>query len=300
MHQNQEDSRSWLKFAAIIIYFGLYAYLFISGSDKDVNVNYDDPSFVNVLKLLQVFIAILLFVVPAILFAALWTPQKIRYLGMHVKPGPAVLLVASVGMVLAVPLIDWLTSINMSVQFPDYLKGLETWVMKMEAEGREATEALTRGTTVGSLLANLFVVAFMAALSEEMFFRGVVQKVAIECFRNKHVAIWIGAFLFSACHLQFYGFLPRLFMGAYLGYLFYWSKSLWPGILAHFLNNGLIVYLTWLNNRGDVNINVEQVSLGENQTLYIVLSIILVIASLYITYRLGKKRDDQDLHTSVQ
>jgi hypothetical protein len=132
----------------------------------------------------------------------------------------------------------------------------------------------------------------MAALSEELFFRGVLQNVLIDCFKNKHVGVWVGAIIFSAFHLQFYGFLPRILMGAYLGYLLVWTGSLWPGIIAHFLNNGLAVYVAWLANKGVIDDRVEKV--GENQTdwFYVLISAGMVIFSLILIYKIEKKKQD--------
>jgi uncharacterized protein len=159
-----------------------------------------------------------------------------------------------------------------------------------EDKATELTEAFTRGTSVGTLILNLFVVAFMAALSEEMFFRGVLQKVSIECFRNKHVGIWFSAIIFSAFHMQFFGFFPRMFMGAYLGYLFLWSGSLWPGILAHFVNNGAMVFLLWLANRGVISADVDKVGILESELIYVVISSAVVIVSMILVYRIERKK----------
>lgn len=288
MREDQQESQSWLKFGAIITYFILYGFLVAKG-DGDAQVNYDDPSFVSLMKGLQVFVALILFVLPAILFAALWTNEKIAYLGIKKIPKMGTLVLAAAGMLLAGPLIDWLTGLNQQIHFPEFLQGIERWMIQMEEAGAEATTALTGGSSYTDLFVNLFVVAFTAAVSEELFFRGVVQKVSLECFKNKHVAIWLSAILFSAGHLQFFGFLPRMFMGAYLGYLFYWSGSLWPGILAHFFNNGLIVLLTWLNNRGVISFDIMGSQATQGITVMVIFSILAVLSILFFIRRLENR-----------
>src|SRR6185437_15872902 len=91
--------------------------------------------------------------------------------------------------------------------------------------------------SIGGLIINLLVMAFMAALSEEIFFRGLLQQMLIKNKINAHVAIVITAILFSAFHLQFFGFIPRMV----LGYLYYITQNLWVSIIAHFCNNAFAV-----------------------------------------------------------
>jgi membrane protease YdiL (CAAX protease family) len=176
------------------------------------------------------------------------------------------------------------------MQLPNFLNGIETWMKQSEDKATVLTEALTKGTTVDVLILNLIVIALMAAFSEELFFRGILQKVLNECVSNKHIGVWIGAALFSAFHMQFYGFLPRMLMGAYLGYLFLWSGSLWPGILAHFINNGMAVLLMWMSNRGDIKVDADKVGIQENEWVFVLISFVMVSLSLYLVYNNEKKR----------
>jgi membrane protease YdiL (CAAX protease family) len=176
------------------------------------------------------------------------------------------------------------------MHLPSAFSAMETWMKNSEAKAAEMTDVFTKGTTVGVLLLNLFVVAFMAAFSEELFFRGMLQKVLIECFKNKHIGIWIGAIFFSAFHMQFYGFLPRMLMGAYLGYLFVWSGSIWPGMIAHFINNGAAVFLVWLYNRGSISADADKIGAEGSQMIYVVSSIVMVTISMILVYRTEKNR----------
>src|SRR5207344_1198984 len=106
-----------------------------------------------------------------------------------------------------------------------------------------------KGTSVLSLAINLFIIAFLPALGEELFFRGMMQKLFSQLTKNNHLAIIITSIIFSAIHLQFYGFLPRMVLGIFLGYLLVWSGSLWLPILAHFVNNASAVLFTFLDNQ---------------------------------------------------
>jgi membrane protease YdiL (CAAX protease family) len=213
------------------------------------------------------------------------------------------MVLAGIAILFASPLINWLAVMNQKMDLPESLSGIEAWMRSSEEAAAEMTKAFTAGTSVGVLISNLFVVAFMAALSEELFFRGVVQKVSIECFKNPHAGIWFGAILFSAFHMQFYGFLPRMLMGSFLGYFFWWSGSLWPSILAHFINNGSAVFVTWLINRGQLDATAETLGTQSADTIYVIVSAVLVIACLVLIRLLERKRRNNGghtLHTSSQ
>jgi membrane protease YdiL (CAAX protease family) len=289
MQNIEKERHSWVKLVIIFLFLmGLAAMSASSGGD--VKINLDDQNFVTTLKILQGVSVILLFIVPAVIFALLFTKAKIRYLGILNKAAWKTMLISGVGMVLALPLINGLAELNQHMHLPASFQHLEEWMAQSEAQMKDLTEAFMRGTSVNTLLLNLFVIAFLAALSEELFFRGVIQKVLIECFKNKHVGVWIGAILFSAFHLQFFGFFPRMLMGAYLGYLFVWSGSLWPGIFAHFLNNGLATYSAWLMNRGSVSKDIDTFGSNQQDWIYVFISGVLVIISLVLVYKTEKKR----------
>lgn len=137
-----------------------------------------------------------------------------------------VLLMAS-----SFPFIQLLYYLNRQLPLPDTLT-------QMEASAEQMLQAILQMDRPGELLLNLAVMAVLPAIGEELIFRGLLQKRLERYFQQGTIAIWITAFLFSAIHLQFEGFLPRMFLGALLGYLFYWSKNLWIPIFAHFVFNG--------------------------------------------------------------
>ena len=290
MQNIEQERHSWIKLAVIFLWLALYATATIAGSGAETELNLDNSTTVNLLYVGQLIGVLFLFIVPAILFAGLWTKQRIPYLGVTTKASFTTLILGSIGILFALPTINWIAQLNEQMHLPAALSGVEEWMKHSEAKALEMTKLFTEGTSVSGLILNLFVVAFMAAISEELFFRGMIQKVLIECFKNKHIAIWTGAILFSGFHMQFFGFFPRMLMGAYLGYLFLWSGSLWPGILAHFFNNGMAVFLIWLSNRGVISADVDKIGTFENEMMYVIISAVLVAASLVLVYRMEKKR----------
>lgn len=289
MQTTEQERHSWLKLAVLLIYVLSFGLLTVFGSDGDTGMNYDNPNTLILLKVLQALSVLMIFIFPALLFAFFWTKERIPYLGITTKPKFITLLLAGAGMVLATPLINWLSEVNQHMTLPEALSGVETWMKQSEAKATELTEAFTKGTSVGVLVLNLFVIAFMAAISEELFFRGVLQKVIIECTKNKHIGVWLSAIIFSAFHMQFYGFIPRMLMGAFLSYLFLWSGSLWPGILAHFINNGMAVLLMWLVNRGVISEEADKMGIEQGQWIYVLVSVLLVGFSLWLVYKKERK-----------
>lgn len=290
MQNIEQERHSWLKLTVILVWLFIYGLLNVLGGNNDVALNLDNPAVIALLYIGQVLGIIILFIAPTLLFSVFWTKSRLGYTGIKTKPALASLLIGAVGILLALPMINWLAELNQNMHLPSAFSAMETWMKNSEAKAAEMTDVFTKGTTVGVLLLNLFVVAFMAAFSEELFFRGMLQKVLIECFKNKHMGIWIGAIFFSAFHMQFYGFLPRMLMGAYLGYLFVWSGSIWPGMIAHFINNGTAVFLVWLSNRGAISADADKIGAEGSQMIYVVSSIAMVAISMILVYRIEKNR----------
>ena len=150
-------------------------------------------------------------------------------------------------------LIEW----NAHIEFPDSLKNLETWARQREDYAEELTRFLTTFASPGEFLFGFFVIAVLPAIGEELVFRGMLQPQMQRATKNIHVAIWISAFLFSSLHMQFFGFFPRLLLGALFGYLYYWSGNLIVPMAAHFFNNGFSVVMLYLHQLGKIDIDVE-------------------------------------------
>ena len=152
-----------------------------------------------------------------------------------------------------------------------------------EETAGKLTEQFLNVTTVGGLLINLGLMALLPAAGEELTFRGVLQGLMTKLDRQSvpHVAIWVTAILFSAIHMQFYGFVPRMLMGALFGYMLAWTGSMWIPMLMHFVNNALAVLLYFMSNRSSWD--MEQVdSIGVGDTLWLgIVSLVITIAGIY-------------------
>ena len=180
--------------------------------------------------------------------------------------------------------IEW----NSEFDFPDFANGFESWAREREDTAAELTRFLTNFGSGGELFIALIIIAVLPAIGEEIVFRGLIQNELYRATRNIHISIWFAAFLFSAIHFQFFGFIPRLLLGALFGYLYYWSGNLTLAILAHFVNNAVSVVALYLYQQGKFTFDVEsQESAPAN---VIILSGLLTAGLLYYFYKYYQDR----------
>ena len=179
-----------------------------------------------------------------------WKTQWSRVSGINL----GLILVMTVGgMLFNGFLVYW----NSHLVLPSNLAPLEQWMREMETQLMELTRFLTDFQSISELLVGILVIGVLAGIGEEVFFRGVIQPKLQGYLRSPHWGIWLTAIIFSAIHVQFYGFLPRLFLGALFGYMYHYTGSLFYPILAHILNNSLTLLAVYLSNQGFVGIDME-------------------------------------------
>ncbi|MEW6467979.1 MAG: CPBP family intramembrane glutamic endopeptidase [Bacteroidota bacterium] len=292
------DLHPWLKVIILVGYLAGLGLLTIMGSDAELNMAFT-PGYILVLKILQVIGVVLLFIMPSLLFSYLFTAHKLKYPQFHVPPRLSQFILGAIAFLAALPFIAWMDELNKSMTLPEALAGVEGWMRKSEESLKQVTEAFLADTSAGGMILNLFVIAFMAAVSEELFFRGVLQKAFTEATRNIHIAVWVSAILFSAFHMQFFGFFPRMIMGVALGYLFAWSGSLWVPVFAHFVNNGTAVVLSWMVNNKMIAEDPSVLADGESGFLPGMASLAVTIALMLLVYKLRPQPADIDVGTKL-
>jgi membrane protease YdiL (CAAX protease family) len=160
-----------------------------------------------------------------------------------------------------------------------------------ESQWRMMEAFLDSGSIMG-LLFNLFMIALVPAIGEELLFRGVLQRVLGEWFRNHHIAIWVVALLFSLAHYQFSAFIPRILLGALFGYLFVWTRSIWIPVLAHFINNSMGVIYYHFYYKGGLTFNPDNVGVEGNVLIFLLSSMVVSAIILAMIRRLGNKSAD--------
>lgn len=234
---------------------GMVLVLLTSGFDGLRAAALGNPSHISALKILVVAQQIGLFLAPAILLAVIERKKLTNFYGFNAPKVNWLLLIAVLS-ICWMPIMGLSMEWNQKMVFPEFLKGIEKWMRTMEDSAAKTTEAILKMNNVGDLLVNLLVIAVTPAICEELIFRGAVQRTIFRIKSNPHVAIWLSAAIFSAIHFQFYGFLPRLLLGAAFGYVYYFTGSIWYAVFAHFLNNAFAVcvaYYLQMNNQPYTN-----------------------------------------------
>lgn len=254
--------------------------------------DFTDKSNLLLLKYLQITQSIGLFIIPPFIAASLFGSTISSYLKFRNKPYPFVLIIVIILAIISIPFINYLAELNANVNLPDSMERIENWMKEMEETAAELTEMLISANTFDVFLLNLFMIAVLPALGEELLFRGVIQKQLTRFFRNHHAGIWIAAILFSALHMQFYGFIPRMFLGVLFGYLLVWTGSMWIPITAHFVNNASAVLFYYLFSNDLVNEELETIGATESDMYYVIASMAGMFIFLFLIYRYQKIRSN--------
>ncbi|WP_132051050.1 CPBP family intramembrane glutamic endopeptidase [Pseudocnuella soli] len=185
-----------------------------------------------------------MFVLPSLLFAYFSDPQPRQHLGLRQPAHEAYWLVGSLLLLMALPLVEYTGMLNQQL---DLGPALNEWMHQREAEVSNVLKLAFVEKTTTNLVANLVFIALFAGIGEELFFRGIIQRMMIQGTRSPWAGIIITAFLFSFFHFQFLGFAPRLILGVLLGLLYWYSGSIWVAILAHFLYDATLVTILHYN-----------------------------------------------------
>ena len=250
----------------------------IDGSQKGIAF---DPSLMRISQFIS---AVSTFLLPACFFAWLCSNQPKRYLSIGEFPTFKVLALTFLSMFLINPAISLTGLLNQQMELPSFMEGIEHWMRTQEYEAERLTLLLLSEKGIGALLANLLVVALTAGITEEFLFRGAFQRILERWTSNPHLVIWIAACLFSAFHMQFYGFLPRMLLGAYFGYLLYWSRNIWIPVFAHFTNNAFAVICM-----SDEQLKQNEFISGEVTTPNLLPYIVMAVIGLALFYFCGKR-----------
>lgn len=206
----------------------------------------------------------------------------VRYLGIGKRFDFRALFCAILIFIISYPLMEYIISVNANMQFPAFLTDFKNSMLELEHKAQEMTDCMLKVSGFGQLIVNILIVGVLTGFCEEVFFRGGIQKLFIQSKFNHHIAIWVAALIFSLMHFQILGFIPRLLIGAFFGYLFYWNGSIWLNSALHAFNNSLVVIFYWLIERG-CNLNPDNL-FGLNSTLSIILAVISLIFTALLFY----------------
>lgn len=264
----------------------LTAWLFfgIAPGEADINGLNFGTRHINYFKYLQTLQHLSIFLLPSLLIAFLMKGDVYSYIGLNKKPGLTVSLLSLLLIIFLIPLNSFLAWLNEGLDLPAWLEGLERWMENKELQAERITQILMEAATTGALLLNVLVIAVIPAIGEEFLYRGVLQNIFKRWLKSGHLAVIITAFLFSATHLQFYGFIPRFILGLAFGYIYLWSMNIWLPVMAHLLNNLIPVILSYFYGWENINKTVDEFS-SKDGLMTIIPAIVAVFIMIYIRER---------------
>ncbi len=249
-----------------------------------------DENNIPFLKYIQVVQSIGLFIIPSLILAYLFGGQISEYLKTNKTPQLRSAIVAIAIILVSSPMINMLAELNSKLALPEFLSGLENWMRASEDSANEITQLFLKTDSIWGLLFNIFMIGIIPAIGEELLFRGIIQRIFTDWTKNYHWGIWISAILFSALHLQFYGFIPRAILGAIFGYMLVWSGNLWFPIIAHFVNNSTAVIAYYLYNGGTISVDPDKIGTGSEYQIAGIISTIIVAVLFWNFYKLERKQ----------
>lgn len=193
----------------------------------------------------QAFGAVGAFLLPALIFSFFQNRPPLQYYHLDKPISRKLLLLAILTLFFSQSLITLTSQWNQQIVIPDTWGPIGDWLRNSNTDVQAGYEALLNFRSFGHMVLTLLVVAVLPAVGEELIFRGGFQRLCEKWFTNEHIAVWAAAAIFSLFHFQVFFFLPRLLLGAALGYLYLWSRNLWYPILAHFFNNAWVILMAY-------------------------------------------------------
>lgn len=227
---------------------------------------------------------ILAFILPALLaWRICFRQPPLKAIEANIPPSGRMIMFATVVYAVGIPALNQIVYWNQEMHLPEAFSAFEEWCREMEELAAAQTEGLLNSTGIGVALMNILVIGVLTGIGEEFFFRGALQRMLIICRVNPHTAIWVAAVIFSLLHFQFFGFIPRVLLGAWFGYLYWWSGSIWVNAFAHALNNSLVIVSAWCINKGFLSEKFDMFGVSSDSfPVCAVLSACGVAAILYV------------------
>jgi uncharacterized protein len=234
------------------------------------------------------------FILPSVLFFWIRRVYWPEALGIASFPSLKEGLLASLAILFSLSFVLFVYEWNKALPLPD-------WATSMESDAEAKIQALLSNTSVAAFFINVFLVAVLPALGEEFIFRGILQNAIISITRKPWLAILASATVFSAIHMQFEGFFPRMLLGVLLGYLYVISKNIWLPILAHFINNASQVLLKYLTDWANWDTKaLEEAEISGLQAMVSFVITVLLCRYLYVFYSRKEKTSENRAAISDQ
>ena len=240
----------------------------------------------NLIRAVMAINQALSFLVPSVFFALfLYEKRWANFFTLDKIPSFQNIMLGVLVLFVSLPLVQYTILLNKAIPLPE-------WMHSVESETENMLKGLLKMDYSYEIIVNVLVIALIPAIGEELVFRGVLQQKLIQWFgKNHHAAIWLTGAIFSAIHLQFEGFLPRMILGAVLGYLFYYTKNIWISVIAHFFNNAsqIVAYQAFKDDK--TTLDLEKIDVPWYAGL---LSLVAVVGLVYYL-KISNNRENLEL-----
>ncbi len=273
----------------LVMLVGVVAGAAVWGSDfTSVMLNSaKGESYIDYMKYLQILSHLGMFIVPALVFGRLAGGKTFSYFTLNKAAGFWLFFAALLLIAFAQPVINLLVEWNQSLKLPESMSSTQQWMQQSEDEAGKMTLLFMETGTVGGLLVNLLMMALIPAIGEELVFRGVLQRLLVRWFKSAWIGIVVASVIFSAFHMQFFGFIPRFVLGFVLGFVFQVSGRLWISIFVHFLNNSLAVVSYWLYYNKSISVHPDDMANFNDNLPLLAISIVLFLAAFVLYKRVS-------------
>lgn len=276
---------SILVFSFIGSLFGI----FIFGQEAMSTNIYEEGTNVSIIRYLQGVSQVGAFLIPPLIFAFLFYEAPKNYFSFKIERKEKLPIILFILLFLiSVPIVEWLSLFNQSFSYPEWLSGFEQYSKSLSEKSEIIISKMLSDKSIIGLFGNIVIIGLLPAFSEELFFRGVLQQLLIKWTKKQHLSVIIIAIIFSAIHLDFMNFIPRVFLGLILGYAFLYTKTIWTPILIHLINNTSSVLFYYFSSE-EVSSNVYYFD-GKITPL-----IISIAASFFIIFIIRKQLLKQNL-----
>lgn len=137
------------------------------------------------------------------------------------------------------------------------------------------------------------VVGILVPVAEEMVFRGAILRKLLEIFHSGMYwwAIVLSALLFGVVHGNMAQGLHAFLLGLLLGWMYWRTNSIVPGIVLHWINN-TVAFVLYNLIPGAEDARLVDIFGGDQRSVYLALafSLCIFLPSLYqLTIRLKKE-----------
>ncbi len=296
MHTYLRNKPAWLQ---LIIFGGLVGGIFVLALVVGVNwvahlnnltsqqiatmgpADYARPELVGVIRGLLIVQFFGLFFLPPLVFAYLADPNPLGWAGLKAPQKTNFFLIGLLVMTAAYFTVELLTTVNESIVHV-LPKATQKWIVGGESDTDGMLNNVLSMKGPSDLILNLILVGLLPAIGEELFFRGVLQKLFIQIFKKAWPGIIFTGFLFSAFHMQFMGFFPRMALGIILGALYWYTGSIFVSMLGHFLFNSIGVALIYYKI-ADLNTK------SESNMIFNLIGLISLVLVIFLLNYLRKK-----------